>query len=64
MVLQLAIVAAISCWDYPVGGSRETGMKTAHGLTNRKRERAWDQARFVSDMGDPDFQEICDGWRQ
>jgi penicillin amidase len=54
--------------DYPSGGSRETPMKTAHGLINRATVSTFgSQARFVSDMGDPDSSEFVliggnDGW--
>ena len=54
--------------DYPTGGSRETIMKTAHGLTNKVEAASYgSQARFVSDMGDPDSSEFAliggnDGW--
>jgi penicillin amidase len=54
--------------DYPVGGSRETVMKTSHGLTNKVEPASYgSQARFVSDMGDPDSSEFAlvggnDGW--
>jgi penicillin amidase len=54
--------------DYPSGGSRETPMKTAHGLVNGVTVSTFgSQARFVSDMGDPDSSEFVliggnDGW--
>ena len=54
--------------DYPSGGSRETPMKTAHGLINGVTMSTFgSQARFVSDMGDPDSSEFVliggnDGW--
>ena len=54
--------------DYPVGGSRETVMKSAHGLVNDVHPASYgSQARFVSDMGDPDSSEFAlvggnDGW--
>ena len=54
--------------DYPVGGSRETVMKSSHGLTNTRHAATYgSQARFVSDMGDPDSSEFAiiggnDGW--
>jgi len=54
--------------DYPVGGSRETVMKSAHGLTHGKEGASYgSQARFVSDLGDPDSSEFAlvggnDGW--
>jgi penicillin amidase len=54
--------------DYPMGGSRETPMKTAHGLINDVTFSTFgSQARFVSDMGDPDSSEFVliggnDGW--
>ena len=54
--------------DYPNGGSRETPMKAAHGLINGASVSTFgSQARFVSDMGDPDSSEFVliggnDGW--
>lgn len=54
--------------DYPSGGSRETPMKVSHGLTNSVTYSTFgSQARFVSDMGDPDSSEFAliggnDGW--
>jgi penicillin amidase len=54
--------------DYPSGGSRETPMKTAHGLINDVTVSTFgSQARFVSDLGDPDSSEFVliggnDGW--
>jgi penicillin amidase len=54
--------------DYPSGGSRETPMKSSHGLTNGVTISTFgSQARFVSDMGDPDSSEFVliggnDGW--
>jgi penicillin amidase len=54
--------------DYPIGGSRETVMKTAHGLTNDVSETSYgSQARFIADMGDPDANDFVliggnDGW--
>ena len=54
--------------DYPSGGSRETLMKLAHGLINKTTASTFgSQARFVSDMGDPDSSEFVliggnDGW--
>ncbi|MBV8574898.1 MAG: penicillin acylase family protein [Acetobacteraceae bacterium] len=41
--------------DYPTAGSRETVMKTAHGLV-RKRHRVTygSQARFIADLSHPD----------
>jgi penicillin amidase len=54
--------------DYPAGGSRETPMKVSHGLTNDVTVSTFgSQARFVSDMGDPDSSEFAliggnDGW--
>ncbi len=54
--------------DYPSGGSRETPMKTSHGLINGLTFSTFgSQARFVSDMGDPDSSEFAliggnDGW--
>lgn len=41
--------------DWPIGGSRETPMKTAHGLTNERHSaRYGSQSRFLADMADPD----------
>lgn len=54
--------------DYPSGGSRETPMKLGHGLINSPTSSTFgSQARFVSDMGDPDSSEFVliggnDGW--
>ena len=54
--------------DYPSGGSRETPMKVSHGLMNDVTLSTFgSQARFVSDMGDPDSSEFAliggnDGW--
>ena|SRR5215471_5008709 len=54
--------------DYPAGGSRETPMKLGHGLINSVTSSTFgSQARFVSDMGDPDSSEFVliggnDGW--
>ncbi|MEM8799946.1 MAG: penicillin acylase family protein [Pseudomonadota bacterium] len=54
--------------DYPVSGSRETVMKTAHGLVaGRHAVDYGSQARHISDMGDPDANYFAlfggqDGW--
>ncbi|WP_051152155.1 penicillin acylase family protein [Fodinicurvata sediminis] len=54
--------------DYPVGGSRETIMKTAHDLVNaRHAARYGSQARHLSDLSDPDENYFVlfggnDGW--
>jgi penicillin amidase len=54
--------------DYPVGGSRETPMKTSHGLvTDRHNATFGSMARHVSDMADPDANWFTlwggqDGW--
>jgi len=41
--------------DYPVGGSTDTLMKTAHNRTDERHETSYgSQARFLADMGDPD----------
>ena len=49
------IGAAFRLDDYPVGGSRETVMKTAHGLVRTRHAVAFGaQARFLADLGDPD----------
>lgn len=52
----------------PVGGSRETVYKTAHGLTNEPIATQYgSQARHISDMSDPDANYFVllggnDGW--
>jgi penicillin amidase len=54
--------------DYPTSGSRETAMKTAHGLINdRSNTQYGSQARHISDMSDPDANYFVllggnDGW--
>lgn len=54
--------------NYPVGGSRETVMKTAHGLVNERHSaRYGSQARHLSDLSDPDANYFVlfggqDGW--
>jgi penicillin amidase len=49
------IGAAFRLDDYPVGGSRETVMKTAHGLVRTRHAVAFGaQARFLADLADPD----------
>jgi penicillin amidase len=54
--------------DLPVGGSRETPMKSAHGLVNaRHHARYGSQARHISDLSDPDANWFVllggeDGW--
>ncbi|MGM0561907.1 MAG: penicillin acylase family protein [Pseudomonadota bacterium] len=54
--------------DYPVGGSRETVMKTGHDLVNaRHAARYGSQARHLSDLSDPDENYFVlfggnDGW--
>lgn len=54
--------------DYPVGGSRETPMKTSHGLVTARHEASFgSMARHVSDMADPDANWFTlwggqDGW--
>lgn len=54
--------------DLPASGSRETPMKTAHGLVNaRHQARYGSQARQISDMGDADANWFVllggqDGW--
>ncbi|WP_343893939.1 penicillin acylase family protein [Craurococcus roseus] len=53
---------------YPVGGSRETPMKTGHGLVSGPHEVSFgSMARFVSDLADPDANWFTlfggqDGW--
>jgi penicillin amidase len=45
--------------DYPIGGSRETIMKTSHGLVNDVSAATYgSQARFIADMGDLDANEF------
>ncbi|SDB57343.1 penicillin amidase [Belnapia rosea] len=54
--------------DMPVGGSRETPMKTGHGLVGGPHEVSFgSMARYVSDLGDPDSNWFTlfggqDGW--
>ena len=54
--------------SYPVGGSRETPMKTGHGLVSGPHEVSFgSMARFVSDLADPDANWFVlfggqDGW--
>lgn len=54
--------------DLPVGGSRETPMKTAHGLVRERHEaRFGSQSRHISDMADLDANYFTlfggnDGW--
>ena len=54
--------------DLPVGGSRQTPMKTAHGLVNRRHHSSLgSMARHVSDLADPDANWFVllggqDGW--
>jgi len=54
--------------DHPVGGSRETVMKTANGIVNQRHDVTFgSQARFVADMGDVDANDFVliggnDGW--
>ncbi|MCR0985627.1 penicillin acylase family protein [Roseomonas populi] len=54
--------------DYPVGGSRETPMKTSHGLIEGRHNTSFgSMARFVTDMADPDSSRFVlfggqDGW--
>jgi penicillin amidase len=54
--------------DWPVGGSRETPMKTAHDLVEELHAARYGaQSRHVSDMGDPDANWFVllggqDGW--
>ncbi len=43
------------CGEYGVSGSRETVMKTAHGLLRSRHAATYgSQARFLADMADPD----------
>jgi len=54
--------------DFPVGGSRETPMKTAHGLVNTRHHATYgQQSRHVSDLSDLDANWFLlfggqDGW--
>jgi penicillin G amidase len=54
--------------DWPVGGSRETVMKTGHGLVTGRHEVSFGaMARQVSDLADPDANWFTlfggqDGW--
>jgi penicillin amidase len=54
--------------DFPAGGSRETPMKTGHGLVSGPHEVSFgSMARFVSDLSDPDANWFTlfggqDGW--
>lgn len=54
--------------DLPVGGSRETPMKTAHGLVSGRHGASYGaQSRHLSDLSDPDANHFCllggnDGW--
>lgn len=54
--------------DWPIGGSRETPMKTAHSTTNQRHfARYGSQARHISDLSDPDANWFVlfggqDGW--
>ena len=41
--------------DYPIGGSTDALMKTAHGLTDKRHAASYgSNARHVSDLSDPD----------
>jgi penicillin amidase len=54
--------------DLPVGGSRQTPMKMAHGFVNRRHATSFGQmARHISDLSDPDANWFVilggnDGW--
>ena len=54
--------------EYPVGGSRETVMKTFHGMVNQRHAAVYgSQSRFIADMSDPDASWFVlfggqDGW--
>ncbi len=54
--------------EYPVSGSRETVMKSFHGLVRDRHPAVYgSQARFIADMADPDGTEAVlfggqDGW--
>lgn len=54
--------------DYPVGGSQETVMKTAHQLSDESHRTSYgSQARHISDLSDPDANYFVllggeDGW--
>lgn len=59
---------AFAYGEFPVGGSRETPMKTSHGLVTGRHAVAFgSMARHVSDMADPDANWFTlwggqDGW--
>ena len=59
---------ALRVADWPAGGSRESPMKNAHGLVNRRHAvRYGAQARHISDLADLDANEFVllggnDGW--
>ncbi|WP_211860403.1 penicillin acylase family protein [Neoroseomonas soli] len=59
---------AFAYGDHPVGGSRETPMKTSHGLVTQRHAASFgSMARHVSDMADPDANWFTlwggqDGW--
>lgn len=54
--------------EWPVGGSRETPMKTAHRFTNQRHTADYgSQARFIADLSQPDANWFVlfggqDGW--
>jgi penicillin amidase len=54
--------------DLPIGGSTDTLMKTSHGLVDGRHETSYgSQARFLTDLGDPDANWFAllggqDGW--
>ena len=52
----LPIVGKRYCFgDYPIGGSSDTVMKTAHGLSDRRHSTPYGaMARHISDLSDMD----------
>ncbi|WP_137123923.1 penicillin acylase family protein [Roseomonas sp. HF4] len=68
-LVNLPVVGGAFAYDgHPVGGSRETPMKTSHGLVTQRHNAAFgSMARHVSDMADPDANWFTlwggqDGW--
>ncbi len=69
MLARLPLVGrAYVVGDQPIGGSRQTPMKMAHGLVNRRHNTTFgSMARHISDMSDPDHNWFVllggqDGW--
>jgi len=54
--------------DFPAGGSNDTVMKTAHGISGKRHATRYGAcARHISDLADPDRNQFCllggqDGW--